>query len=149
MGVSLDLRRAHAHKRFGDITAILTWVNDVRALVLAPSLRRDAGWYIVEESAAYLWGVDHFDPVISRPAMEHAVQQSYLACDMLGLEPSKQNRARVISIITGLLPDLIGMPSSPPLESVGGAYGQMILSADGKPMAGQDLRHEDRGVQYG
>lgn len=149
MGVSLDLRKAHKHARHGDITVILTWVNDERSLVLAPSHRRDAGWYIVQESAAYLWGVDHPDPMIRRPAQEHALVQSHIACSMLGIEPNKANRAKIISIVTGWLPDLVEMPSAPEETFGRKTYGQMILNADGAPIGGEDIRLKDEGVQYG
>lgn len=149
MAVTLDLRKAFKHQRHGDLFVILTWVNDERALVLAPSLRPRAGWYIVQESAAYRWGVDHPDGYVRREAMAHAVNQSHIACDMLGLEPSRMNRAKVISVITGWIPDLCRMPASPPVSFKPGAFGQMIMSADGKPFASQDMREEVAGVEYG
>lgn len=149
MAVSIDLRKAHRHQRHGDLIAVLTWVNDERSLVLLPALRKDAGWYIVQESAAFKWGIDHPDAIVSVPARKHAFQQSLVACQMLGLEPSSMNRAKVISVITGWLPDLCAMPGSPEPELQKGSYGQMILSADGKPIAGQDLREEVSGVTYG
>lgn len=149
MGVSIDLRKAHRHQRHGDLIAVLTWVNDERSMVLLPALRKDAGWYIVQESAAFKWGIDHPDPIVSVPARTHAFQQSLIACQMLGLEPSSMNRAKVISVITGWLPDLCAMPGSPEPEFKRGTFGQMILSADGTPIAGQDLREEVTGVTYG
>ena len=42
MPVSLDLRKAHKVRRHGDLLAIYTWVNDARALVLLPALRKNA-----------------------------------------------------------------------------------------------------------
>lgn len=149
MPVSLDLRKAWKHQRHGDLVVILTWVNDERALVLLPALRKNAGWYIVQESAAFKWGVDHSDPAIRRDAMAHALSQSHIACTMLNLEPSRMNRARVIDIITGWIPDLVTMPSAPLPEFKPGSFGQMILSADGTPIAGEDLREEVEGVTYG
>lgn len=149
MPVSLDLRKAHKHQRHGDLVVVLTWVNDERSLVLLPALRKDAGWYIVQESAAYKWGVDHSNPDIRRAAMEHAVQQSHVACQQLGLEPSKMNRAKVISVITGWIPDLVAMPSAPMPEFKPGSYGHMVMRADGKEIAGEDLREEVEGVTYG
>jgi hypothetical protein len=149
MPVSIDLRKAWRHQRHGDLLVVMTWVNDERAIVLLPAIRRDAGWYIVQESAAFKWGIDHFDQDIKRDAMEHALAQSYIACTMLGLEPSKMNRAKVIAVITGWVPDLIRMPTSPDPEYKPGSFGQMILSADGKPIAAEPLRHEVEGVTYG
>lgn len=149
MPVSLDLRKAHKHQRHGDLIVVLTWVNDERSLVLMPALRRDAGWYIVQESAAFKWGVDHPDFFIARDARAHAAAQSAIACYQLGLEPSKMNRAKVISIVTGWIPDLVAMPSAPEPEFKRGSYGSLILNADGKPIAGEDLREEVEGVTYG
>lgn len=149
MGVSLDLRKAWKHQMHGDLVVVLTWVNDERSLVLLPAIRRDAGWYVLAESAAFKWGVDHPDRAIRLPAMQHAMQQAQIACKMLGIEPSRVAVARIISIITGWIPDLYRMPSAPMPEYKPGAYGQMILSADGKPIAGEDLREEVEGVQYG
>ena len=149
MGVSLDLRKAWKHQRHGDLLVILTWVNDERALVLLPAIRRDAGWYIVQESAAFKWGVDHADSELRSEAMYHAVEQSHIACATLGLEPSKMNRGRVISVITGWIPDLVSMPGSPAPEFSAASYGQMFPRADGTPVAGQDLHQEVQGVTYG
>lgn len=149
MPVSLDLRKAHKHQRVGDLVIVLTWVNDERALVLLPALRKDAGWYIVMEPAAYKWGVDHSAPEIARAARLHAVQQSYIACQQLGLEPSKMNRAKVITAIVDMLPDLVTMPSAPLPEFKPGTYGSMVLREEGKEIAGEDLREEVEGVTYG
>lgn len=149
MGVSLDLRKAWKHQRHGDLLVVLTWVNDERSLVLMPALRRQAGWYIVQESAAYLWGVDHPSPEVAKPAMLHAVRQAHVACDILGLEPSKMNRARVMSVITGWIPDLCRMPSEPVQAPAGPTMGEIVLRADHKPIAAESIRHEDAGVSYG
>jgi len=128
---------------------VLTWINDERALVLMPALRRLAGWYVVLESAAYLWGVDHPSPEVAKPAMLHAVRQARVACDMLGLEPSKMNRGRVMSVITGWIPDLCRMPSEPLQQSSGATLGEIVLRADDKPISAEPIRHEDTGVSYG
>lgn len=148
MPASLDLRKAWRHQRHGDLVVVLTWVNDSRALVLLPALRRDAGWYIVDESAAYLWGVDSPEPLVRLGAQEHAMRQSEVACSMLGIEPNRPNRARVISIITGWLPDLVRMPSAPEPEFRPESYGSVILSEDGRPIAGEEIRREVAGVEY-
>lgn len=147
MPATIDLRKAHKHQRSGDLLSILTWVNDSRALVLMAARRR-TGWFIVDESAAHLWGVDHPDADVKRDAMEHAVRQSYIACTMLDMEPSRMNRAKVISLVTGLMPDLIRMPTGPEQEYLPGDLGTMILSADGKPLKGEAIRNEDSGVSY-
>jgi hypothetical protein len=149
MSVSLDLRKAHKHQRHGDIIAVLTWVNDERALVLLPALRKQAGWYIVQDSAAYRWGVDHPSPDIRRPAQQHALVQSHIACSMLGIEATRANRAKIISIITGWLPDLVSMPSAPEATYLNGSFGEISLSVDGKRIAAQDVKIEDKGASYG
>lgn len=148
MGASLDLRKAWRHQRHGDLMVVLTWVNDQRSLVLAPVIRRDAGWYIVQESAAYLWGVDHFDQAVAGPARAHVARQSLIACQMLGIEPSFANRARIISIVTGWIPDLCAMPGEPQPTYLPGSFGEVQLRADGKPIAAEDIREVDAGVTY-
>ena len=125
-------------------------VNDERAIVLLPALRRDAGWYVVLESAAYLWGIDHPDGDVRIAAVHHTLDQSHIACEMLGLEPSKMNRAKVISVITGWLPDLVAMPSSPPPEFSLASFGQMSMRADGKVIAGEEIKQVvTAGATYG
>jgi hypothetical protein len=148
LGVSLDLRKAWRWQRQGDLMVVLTWVNDERALVLMPAIRRQSGWYVVLESAAYLWGVDHASSEVSKPAMLHAVRQAHVACEMLDMEPSKMNRGRVISVITSWIPDLCRMPSEPVQEFGGASFGEIVLRADGKPLAAEAIRQEDAGVSY-
>ena len=148
MALELDLRKAHSSRVHGDIVAVLTWVNDARALVLLPAMRKDAGWYIVEESAAYLWNINAIDQHERHAALDHANRQAYNACDMLRIEPSKRNRARIITIVTDVMPDLLRMPSAPDAEMIQGALGEMKLMADGKQVGGQDIRLEKEGVTY-
>lgn len=138
MGVSLDLRKAHMSRQHGDITAIFSWVNDERAMVLLPTYRPGAPWYIVCESAA--WKYDE-------PA--YLARQCVTACDVLGIEPNTANWSRIASIINESLPDLIRMPSAPPAEYLRGSFGHMELRADGQLIAGQDVRIEREGVSYG
>lgn len=150
MPVQLDLRKAFKHQRHGDLLVVLTWVNDERSLVLIPALRRNAGWAIIGESAAWKWAVDHDDRAMRMEAQAHALVESHKICDQLNLEPSRPNRARVISIITGWLPDLVRMPAAPEPEFAPGTFGQMVLRADGKVLAGQEIRVErEGGAQYG
>jgi len=149
MGVSLDLRKAHHSQSHGDILAVLTWVNDERALILIPKHRKNCGWYIVQESAAFKWGIDHPDASNRRPAQEHAMLQSHIACATLELEPNRPNRARIIGIITGWIPELVRMPSAPPTEFMKGNYGHVTLRADGKEISSEDIQIEDKGASYG
>jgi hypothetical protein len=150
MPVTLDINKAWKHQQHGDLTVILTWVNESRALVLAPTLRRDAGWFIVDESAAFLWGVDHPDRSARLAAMQHTMRQSMMACSVLGIEPSRPNRARIISIITGWIPDLVAMPSAPLPELSSVSQGEVILKVDGQVMREEEIKVEaDAGVAYG
>lgn len=143
MPVSLDLRKAHAHRTHGDITAIYTWMNDERALVLLPHLRPGAPWYVVMEGAAYTW-----DDMNAKNVGQVA-RKSMKACEVLGLEPNLTNVRRIASIIIDGLPDLIRMPSSPPKDYVRGSFGTMALMADGTQIAGEDIRFEEEGATYG
>ena len=145
MALELDLRKAHSSRVHGDIVAVLTWVNDARALVLIPALRKDAGWFIVEESAAYLWNIN---AVERAAALDHAKAKSDIACQILGIEPTVRNRARVINIVTDVLPDLLRMPSAPEAEFIKAAVGEMKLMADGRQIAGQDIRLQKEGATY-
>lgn len=51
MSTTIDTRKAHLVRQHGDLTAIYTWINDERALVLVPTYRPGAPWYVVMESA--------------------------------------------------------------------------------------------------
>lgn len=138
MGVSLDLRKAFMSRQLGDITAIYTWVNDERALVLVPTFRNGAPWYVVLESAAFKYD-DH----------AYLARQCVTACNVLGMEPSRANWVRVATIINEGLPDLIRMPSAPPAELMRSSMGHMELRVDGKTVAGEDIRLEKEGASYG
>nr|WP_297384598.1 hypothetical protein [uncultured Roseateles sp.] len=72
MALGLDLRKAHSPRVHGDIVAVLTWGNDALALVLNPATREDAGWFIVEETASYLWNINTVDCDEHAAAPEHA-----------------------------------------------------------------------------
>lgn len=138
MGVTLDLRKAHLSRQHGDITAIYTWVNDERALVLVPTFRKGAPWYVVLESAAF-----KYDDA------SYLARQCVTACNVLGLEASRQNWVRLATIINEGLPDLIRMPSAPPAEYLRSSVGRMELRVDGVSVAGEDIRLEKEGASYG
>lgn len=142
MGVSIDLRKAHLHRQHGDLLAVYTWVNDARALVLFAFQRKRAPWYIVEDSVAYEW-----DDSTQASALLVA-QKAMHACTVLGIEPTPRNAHRVASIIIDGLPDLIRMPAAPEKEYHAASYGQLQLRADGKAIAGQDIRIEREGATY-
>jgi hypothetical protein len=143
MPASLDTRRAHLVRQHGDITAIFTWINDERAMVLAPNKRPGAPWYVVMESAAFTWDdtLSEDAPAVARKAMK--------ACEVLGIEPNVKNAVRMVNMIANNLPDLVKMPSSPPAEMYKGSFGNMELRADGKTVAAEDITLEKEGVTYG
>ncbi len=138
MSVSIDMRKAHASHQFGEITQILTWVNDERAMVLLPTFRKGAPWYIVCESAAYKYDDE-----------DYLVTQCRKAAEVLGMAESADTWFKIAKIIHDGLSDLIRMPSSPPVEYSKAAYGNMELKADGKTIAREDMRFEKDGATYG
>jgi hypothetical protein len=137
MGVSIDLRRAHKHRKYGDITMILTWVNDERAMVLVPNVRTKAAWYIVCESAA--WKYDD---------ARYLATQCVKACEVLDIEPSKANWVRLATLINEALPDLIRMPTAQPPAKLSPNFGSMTMLEGGKVLAQDDIRLEDEGQEY-
>jgi hypothetical protein len=144
MGVEIDLAKAHLMRVHGDLSAVYTWVNDERSIVLIPTLRPGAPWYIVPESAAWTWDDNDSSnvPVLARKALH--------ACEVLGIEPTPTNARRIAGIIVEGIPDLIGMPSAPPQKYSKAAYGQHQLRADGKVMMGEDIHiAQSSGASYG
>lgn len=137
--VSVDLAKAHLTRQHGDLLAVYTWVNDERALVLIPALRKGEAWYIVCESAA--WKYDN---------REYLKRQCMKAAEVLGMEPSPNNWIKLATIIHDGLADLISMPTGPDTELTRGNYGHMELRADGKTMAAQEIKLErEAGAVYG
>lgn len=137
--VSLDLTKAHLSRQFGDLTVVFTWVNDSRAMVLIPTYRKDAAWYVIEDSAAFKYD-----------NMAYLKSQCIKACEVLGMEPSPNNWYKLATVIHDGLPDLITMPTAPDKDLTRGNYGQMELRADGKTMAAQDIKLEkEGGAVYG
>jgi len=124
-------------RRHGDLLAIYTWVNDERALVLLPALRKNAAWFVVCESAAF-----RYDDASVLGA------QCVKACEVLGVEPSKRNWVRIESIIHEELGDLIRMPSAPTPE-LGPSLGQVQLRVEGELIAETDTRQVQQGASYG
>lgn len=143
MPATLDTRKAHLVRHHGDLVAIYTWINDERALVIAPRYRPGAPWFVVCESAAYTW--DDSDPRYVGEVARKALK----ACEVLGIEPTPTNARRVAGIIIDGLPDLIRMPSAAGPEHYRGSFGRMELRADGQTIAEQDIRIEkDGGATY-
>lgn len=143
MPATIDLAKAHLSRVHGDITVIFSWVNDERAMVLVPHLRKGAPWFVVMESAAHTWDDKDANniPVVIAKASK--------ACEVLGIEPSPWNCRRVAGMIIDGLPDLIRMPSSPPKEYYRASFGNMQLRADGDLIAAEDIRLEKEGATYG
>ena len=89
MSVQLDPRKAHQAHIIGDILAILTWVNDERALVLMPARRAQGSpWFIVCESASYKYD----DP-------RYLARQSAKAAKVLGMDETTSTWFRIADII--------------------------------------------------
>lgn len=143
MSVSIDTTRAHLTRVHGEVTAIYTWVNDKRALVLAATFRPGnpfvpgAPIYVILEENAHAYD----DPI----QLAHTGKK---ACEVLGLEQSTSAWVKVATIIHEGLPDLIRMPTAPEKGHYRGDFGHMILSADGKPIAADNIRIEKSGVEY-
>lgn len=143
MGVSIDLEKAHKHRVIGQFRVIYTWMkvgqdaDNERAMVLIPRYRQKAPWYIVFESAAYKYD----DP-------EYLASQCMIACDVMGMEPSKNNWVKIATIINEGLPDLIEMPSSPADEMIKAEFGRMQLKADGKTVAEEAIKFNTPSAEY-
>lgn len=135
MAAELDLSKAHLHRPHGDLLAIYSWINEERALILVPRYRKGAPWYCVLESAAFKYD----DPA-------YLAKQCTIACNVLGIEPSKTNWVRVATIINEGLPDLIRMPHAPEKELEKAAIGAMKLMEDGQLVAAQDIHLETEGA---
>lgn len=143
MSVSIDTAKAYLTRVHGDVTAIYTWVNDERAMVLAATYRPGnpflpgAPLYVVLERNAHAYD----DPVqLARTARK--------ASEVLGLDASTVAWVKLATIIHEGLPDLVRMPHAPDKELLRGSYGSTILSADGVPLASHDVRIEKDGLEY-
>ncbi len=142
MPTTIDLAKAHMSRVHGDITIIFSWINDERAMVLVPHMRKGAPWFVVMESAAHTWDDEDAKNI---PLV---IAKATKACDVLGIEPSPWNCRRVAGMIIDGLPDLIRMPSSPPAEYHRASFGNMELRADGQVIAAEDIRLEKEGAEY-
>lgn len=138
MGLSIELSQAHESHVFGSITVLYTWVNDERAMVLIPTHRKGAGWFIVCDSAAWRYDDERY-----------LVQQARKACEVMGDEPSMNNAIKIAKIIHDGLETLIRMPSAPTKELIKGSFGRMQGRADGKVFAEEEIRLEKVGPTYG
>ena len=136
MGLTVNTARAHATYRRGDLTLILTWVNDERAMVLLPSFRKGAPWFIVADSVAWRYNEPRYLARMSAKAAE--------VLDMAGQE------VRIASLLHDHLGELVTMPSAPPARHARAAMGEMRVLADGAEIGGQEVRAEmAEGAEYG
>jgi hypothetical protein len=135
MPATRDLRKAHVTSQHGELVVVFSWVNGEQAMVLLPAHRPGAPRYIVCDSTA--WRYD--DPA-------YLARQCVVACDVLGIEPSRPNWVRVAGIIHDGLPDLVKMPSNPPAEFHRGSFGEMTLRADSHLIRDRLLRIEPLSI---
>jgi len=143
MSASIDLRKAHLSRVHGDITAVLSWLNDERALFLIPHLRAGAPWFVVLESSAFSWD----DSIPSN--VSNVARKAMKACEVLGIESTPTNCRRIAGLIIDTLPDLITMPSAQPKEFHKASYGSLVLRADGQQIGGEEIKLEKQGAVYG
>jgi hypothetical protein len=142
MAASLDLRKAHLSRHYGDIVAVFSWINDGRALFLIPRYRNAAPWFVVMEPAAHEW-----DDREGKNVMD-VIARAVKACDVLGIEPTPRNARRIVGIVNDSMVELLRMPSAPPTEYKPGSIGSMILREDGVPIASEAIRLEVEGATY-
>ena len=139
MSVQLDPRKAHRAFVTGDVLAILTWVNDERALVLMPAHRAQGSpWFIICESAAYKYDNPHY-----------LASQAAQAAMVLGMDETQSTWFRVANIIMDNLPDLIRMPAAPDPEKIAASFGEMTLRADGQVLRSEEIKLDKPGLEYG
>ena len=137
MPACIDLAKAHLHRQHGDLLAVYTWINGERALVLIPHRRAKAPWYVVMESAAYLYDI---------PA--YLASKCVKACEVLGIEASRANWVRIATIINEGLPDLVTMPSEPQWERQGKEVGVLKVMSEGKEVHSEALLIDTQGAEY-
>lgn len=140
MGATLDLRKAHLSRHYGDLVAVFSWLDEARALFLIPRYRQRAPWFVVLEPAAHEW-----DDREGKNVMQ-VIARAVKACDVLGIEATPRNARRIVGIVNDAIYELLRMPSSPPVEYQAGSIGSMLLRADGVPLAHEAIRLEDDAV---
>lgn len=144
MALTIDRKKTWLMREHRDLTAVYTWMNDERCMILIPTYRQKAPWYVVMESASYTW--DDEDPANVPLVAAKAAK----CCEVLGMEPTPANCNRVAAIIIDGLPDLIRMPSSPPVEQYKTGFGKMELRAGGETIAQEVIRlDKEDGASYG
>ena len=126
MGLTVNTARAHATYRRGDLTLILTWVNDERAMVLAPTYRKETPLFIVTDSVA--WRYD--DP-------RYLARMSIKAAEVIGMEGQE---ARIGAFLHDHLGDLVTMPSAPPQRLTRATFGEIKFLRGGEEVGGEEAR---------
>ncbi|MDR0273857.1 MAG: hypothetical protein LBI48_00635 [Burkholderiaceae bacterium] len=136
MSVTIHTAQAHAVRVLGDFTLMLTWVNGERAIVLLPTHRRRAPWFVVCESAAWRYADDP----------RYLARQSVKACEVLDM-PGQA--ARIGGLIFDHLTDLRRMPPEPP-PGQGVLLGEAVVRAGGQMAGGHEVRCEPQsGITFG
>lgn len=143
MGVSIDLRKAHSAHRYGDLNIVLSWMNDKRAMFIIPAIREKSPWFVIAEEAAFEWSDQDSENLLYLPA------RAQKACEVLGMEPSRSNCFRIISMVNDRMQDFLRMPSAQPPEKMAGIFGEMTLKADGKIMRQEGIQLDKEGASYG
>lgn len=136
MPACIDTTKAHLHRTHGDLTAIYTWMNEERCLVILPHARAKPPAFVLMESNAHRYDEPNY-------LKESAVR----ACEFLGLNVA-MNWFRVAKIIHDGLPDLIAMPSEPSWERKKREYGEMVVMQEGQEVHREALVIEDKGAEY-
>ena len=136
MAATIDMRKAHKVIPAGDLTLIFTWVNDERAMVIVPTYRAGAPWFVVCDSAA--WKYDE-------PA--YVAKQCVLAAEVLDMP---HQAARIGGLINDHLDELVLMPAAPLEPMTRATYGEVKALADGELIGGDELRlPTGGGLTYG
>lgn len=159
MTATIDTRKAHLTRRQGDLTVILSWAHipdpadpyadegEKRVMYLVATHRAGtkdtpgAPVYVIQEKNAHTYVTNSGQPTAQLEATaKHAAHVMGFVTDKAWV--------KVATAILDCLHELVAMPSAPPPEYLRGSVGHMILSADGKPIAGEDIRVEKSGVEY-
>jgi len=136
MSVTINTAQAHAVRVLGDFTVIFTWVNGERAIVLLPTHRRGAPWFVVCESAAWRYADDP----------RYLARQSVKAAEVLGMDGQA---ARIGGLIHDHLTDLRRMPPQPE-PGKGVVLGEAVVRANGQVIGGHEVRDErPAGLTFG
>lgn len=139
MGVSLSAGRCHRVIPRGEITVLLTWVDGERAMVLVPTYRKSAGWYVICDSAAYQYADD-----------DYLVQAAFKAVQVMGLDQTERAAFNVADAISSWLAELVMMPPEPDWQAVeaAAAIGDLSFRAGGNVVHQDVVTADAGGVAY-